>query len=106
MQAKPYKLAFSDAFRGDLKHAYTWYAEQPTEGLEDSFLESFYSSVAVLEINPFVCQVYVGDVRRLVIDKFKHNLFYQVKNDVVLVIAIFHGKQNPEKTWLKLEQRQ
>ena len=41
-----------------------------------------------------------GDVRRAVARRFPFSIFFRVRKDKLIVLAVFHGRRNPA-VWLR-----
>jgi len=50
--------------------------------------------------NPFSFQNVLPDVHRALVRRFPYGVFYTVKDDLIVVLAVFHGRRSPEN-WRK-----
>ena len=80
----------------DLDEAYK-YLEDQKVGLGFELLEEVTEVVEVLEENPQIFQKVYGEKRRAVTKRFGYNLIYIIINPFVYILAILHGKRNPEE---------
>ena len=81
----------------DIEESYNWYEDQAT-GLGDEFLLALQMRLRSVIENPFTYQKIHTDVRRAVISRFPHAIFYFVSEEKIFVIACVHHKRDP-RTW-------
>ncbi len=79
----------------DALDAALWYEElQP--GLGDEFLNEVDRAVHALSDSALHHHVRFADLRRAAIHRFKfYGIYYVVRGDEVLILAIFHGRSHP-----------
>lgn len=80
----------------DIADAFHWYQEQ-REGLGEEFLNCLEASLQALIRNPNICGVVHENYRRCLMRRFPYVVLYELSNDVVIVYAVFHTSQNPNK---------
>ncbi len=78
----------------DIEQAYLWY-EARSEGLGDEFLSLAQAAIDNLGGNPGAAPIVHHDMRRLLLRRFPHGLFYRVIDDQVVVIACFYAHRGP-----------
>lgn len=71
-----------------------WY-EQQRAGLGLAFTEEFERTVAVLEQTPLIYPVIHRSVRRAVLRRFPHLLWFRVSGKLVTILACTHGRRDP-----------
>jgi plasmid stabilization system protein ParE len=87
-------ITFRRAARSEFDQAHDWYEEQKT-GLGDEFREQVERVLDRIAAMPEIHQVVYKDIRRAVVSRFPYSVFYRVKPDKIVVLAVFHGKRNP-----------
>jgi plasmid stabilization system protein ParE len=90
-----YVLVFRPEVGAELKEAYDWYESQKV-GLGDEFLECVDNLLDRICLMPESYVFVHRDVRRAVVKRFPYAVYYRVVSSRVIVIAIFHGRRNPE----------
>jgi len=83
----------------DLREAYRWY-EQQRIGLGEDFLLCVEASSVALRENPEQFPKVYQEVRRMVLRRFPYSILYLTSHDEIVVLAIFHGRRDPQ-TWRK-----
>lgn len=87
---KKLRLAEEDALEAAL-----WYDERE-EGLGDDFLDEVDRAVEALSRDALIHRVRFADVRRAPVRRFKfYGIYYFIREQEVLVIAIEHGRRHP-----------
>ena len=81
--------------RADLYEALDWYLEK-TLPLAQSFFDDYAKAVARITANPFQFPKANGEVRKArLAGTFPYTIYFVVRGDVALVVAVFHDKRNP-----------
>lgn len=89
------RLAVRVAAEADIGRAARWYeAELP--GLGAEFLESVQDSVAAILESPLMYPAVEGDIRRAIMRRFPFMVYFTLDDDVVSVLAVLHGRRNPD----------
>lgn len=74
------RIVLRPAAEDEIREAHDWY-EQRRARLGGEFV---------------VCNPRVhGDVRRVLVRRFPHGIFYVVESDDIVVLAVFHGRSDP-----------
>jgi len=94
------KSRFHEAASEDLLEDITYY-DLANPGLGDRLLADVRTAVAFLEAYPLAARVLVGDIRGKALVRFPHTLLYAVEENVVLVLALAHQRQDLQ-TWLEI----
>lgn len=84
-----------------IDEVYRWHQEK-LKGLGDEFLNSVDSCLLTISNNPFVYSVKYKSVRMGLLKKFPYGVFYVIKSDIVVVLAVLHFGRNP-KIYRKLK---
>lgn len=78
----------------DLNEAYLWY-ERQREGLGADLLLCFEESLQKVRRDPEIYPLVRKPIRRGWIRRFPYGLFYIVKEDVLIVLGVFHASRDP-----------
>jgi len=88
------RVVFRRAAKDELEEAAAWY-EDRRRGLGVEFLneigEAIERAATHPERHPSVC----GDVQRTVLRRFPYAIYFRQRNQVLVVLAVFHGRRNP-----------
>lgn len=95
MKKEQYNIELSDEAEEDFDKSYEYYADK-SEKVADNFYKQVDSSLNKISKNPLAYQEEHKSVRKYVMKKFPYIIYYQIKQVVVKVIAIFHSSRNPE----------
>jgi plasmid stabilization system protein ParE len=80
----------------DIFASYRWY--QGCEvGLGEEFLRAIDACIALIQRNPLSYSIVRKNIRRALIRRFPHSIFYIVDEDTIVVLACFHVRQDPKK---------
>ena len=73
-----------------------WYEEQRA-GLGDAFLDAIDEALARASENPMSCSSWPMEerYRRLVVRRFPHVVFIEIREDAVEVVAVAHSSRRP-----------
>ncbi|MBA4148057.1 MAG: type II toxin-antitoxin system RelE/ParE family toxin [Verrucomicrobia bacterium] len=87
---------FEPAAQAELLDAVTWYETQQP-GLGEEFFAEVESALKRAQANPEHFPKVRG-ARKIRLQRFrKYSILFAVKNDVVGVVAVFHGARNPDE---------
>jgi len=89
-----YQLKLKPEVYTDIKVAYDWYESQRV-GLGEDFLLTLEESYSKITRTPKVYQLIYKIVRRKLLRRFPYGVFFVLKNDEIIVIAIMHTRTNP-----------
>jgi len=90
------RLRILDSAEKDLEEEYRFY-ERQSSGLGSYFLDSLYSDVDSLLYFSGIHRVVFGHYR-LLSKRFPFAVYYQLREDVVLVMAVLDCRRNP--SWI------
>ena len=88
------RVAFRRAAKIELEDAAAWYEER-RRGLGDEFIAEIEQAIASAAGAPQRYPVSFGDVRRTVARRFPFAIYFRVRNETLVVLAVFHGRRNP-----------
>ncbi len=89
-----HKLKFKPEVYDDIKTAYDWYESQRT-GLGEDFLLTLEESYSKITRTPKVYQRIYKIARRKLVHRFPYGVFFVLRDDDVIVIAIMHTRRKP-----------
>ncbi len=72
------------------------------EGLGDAFNEEVFDLLDTIQENPLLFPVKFGQVHEAVLLRFPFVVTYEVVENKIVVLSVFHTKRNPEE---KIERR-
>jgi plasmid stabilization system protein ParE len=78
------------AAAADVEEAYGWYEAQ-SDGLGDEFLSVFQAALESIRADPQAAPQVHRDVRRHLLKRFPHAVFYRVIDGKVVVLACFRA---------------
>ena len=90
-------IEFKPEVYDDIKIAYDWYESQRV-GLGEDFLLTLEESYAKIVRTPKLYQLIYKTVRRKLVRRFPYGVFFTLRDDKIIVIAVLHTKSNPV-TW-------
>lgn len=88
---------FHPEAEAELAEAREWYAQQ-REGLDTHLMLRIDETLQRITDSPEAYPIVYGPLRRAVVRQFPFAIFYELTNDEIRVVAVFHSKRNP-KTW-------
>ena len=89
------RIDFRRAAKSEFEDAAVWYDKQ-RRGLGEEFILEIEQSLASAAAAPQRYPVVFGDIRRTVTRRFPFSVYFRVRSDTLVVIAVFHGRRNPE----------
>jgi len=93
---------FLPAARQDIADALAWY-EQQSPGLGFEFVRYVEATVASIQRHPAMYPAVLAEYRRAVVRRFPYVIFYAVEPERIVVYAVFHCSQDPNKWKARLE---
>jgi plasmid stabilization system protein ParE len=89
-----YKIIIRPEAEADLTESFRWYQEQvPGLGLE--FLSCVDDAFDLITEDPRIYQKIYKNVRRCLTHRFPFEIFYIIKGDSIIVLAVLHAKRDP-----------
>lgn len=89
-----YRLVIRRAARADILGARTWYS-RVSDGLVARFLDSLDHTFEAVLGAPNRWPVARGHTRRISLGGFPHTVYYGVRRDDVIVVAVVHHRRDP-----------
>jgi plasmid stabilization system protein ParE len=83
----------------EIREAFEWY-ERRVSGLGSDFLLNVDASLHSILRNPQQFPVIHKDLRRALILRFPHQIFFLLETHRIVVLAVFHAKRSP-KRWME-----
>jgi len=80
----------------DIEGAYRWYEKQ-SAGLGAEFLFCLEEGFGRVQRSPERYPVVYRHLRRHLIRRFPYGIFYMQQEDVIVVVAVLHGRRNPDE---------
>ena len=87
-------VVFRVAARLEVEEAVTWY-EQRRPGLGEEFLREIDEAVLRAASHPDRYPLVYADVRRAVARRFPYSVFFRIRDESLVVLAVFHGRRDP-----------
>ena len=78
----------------ELVDAFNWYENQ-VSGLGSDYLNTVDAALSGIQRNPAVHPIVHGKVRRCLVRRFPYAIFYLIEPTKIIVLAVFHVRQNP-----------
>jgi len=94
-----FRVIFTQGAREEVIEAQDWY-EREAPGLGRHFREAIDALIERMSANPRQFPVVFKDVRRALLRRFPHSLFFVMEGETLLVIACFHASRDPAQ-WQK-----
>ena len=88
-------IRFSSDADAELAEARQWYAHQ-REDLDLEFMDSVEEALTRIVRNPHLYPIVYRTLRRAVVRRFPFAVFFDVSEDEIQVIAVFHSRRDPE----------
>jgi plasmid stabilization system protein ParE len=90
-----YSLAFHPEVNNDILNSYVWYESQ-RPGLGDGFILSIEATLENIRRNPEHFPLSDEATRKALLFRFPFVVIYQIINNQVLILAVFHSSRNPD----------
>ncbi|MBN1361171.1 MAG: type II toxin-antitoxin system RelE/ParE family toxin [Sedimentisphaerales bacterium] len=87
---------FIPAARQDIAAALAWYEEQSL-GLGLEFLRCLEATLSFIQRYPLMYPAILGEYRRALVRRFPYAVIYEIEPARVVVYAVFHCSQDPDK---------
>jgi plasmid stabilization system protein ParE len=88
------RVVFRRAAKDEFSDAAAWYEERRA-GLGEQFVAEVGEAVERAAEHPQRYPVVFGNVRRTVCRRFPFAVYFRVRDDHLVVLAVFHGRRNP-----------
>ena len=83
----------------DVAESYDWY-ESREPGLGEDFLRCVEACLLTILRHPYIFPVAIDEFRQAPIRRFPFEIYYEPADDSIIVYAVFHCSQDPQK-WRK-----
>lgn len=87
-------VVFRAAARNEFEEAATWY-DQRRPGLGEEFLREIDEAVLRAATHPERYPLVFADVRKAVARRFPYSVFFRVRSERLVILAVFHGRRDP-----------
>lgn len=91
-----YAIEIAEAAEKDVREALLWYEDQKAN-LGSRFESHVNKAIDNLRSNPLKTQVRYGNTRVLYLDIFPYGIHFQLVENHILVVAVFHTSRDPKK---------
>lgn len=88
------RVVFRRIAKSEFEDAAVWYGGQ-RPGLGEEFVHEIEQAITKAAAAPLRYPVVFGDVRRTVTRRFPFAVYFRVRADALIVLAVFHGRRNP-----------
>lgn len=92
------KIVIQSSAIADLADGFDFY-ERNEPGLGGYFLDSLYSDIDSLQFYAGIHMIHFGKYHRLLSKRFTYGIYYQVKENTVLVRAVLDLRRDPK--WIR-----
>ena len=90
-----YTLIFHRDVNSDIHDSFVWYETQRT-GLGADFVLSLEATFENIMRNPERFPISEEDTRKALVFRFPFVVIYQILQEKILIIAVFHSSRNPQ----------
>ena len=88
-----YSLEFLPEAKLEMQEAFQWY-EGRQEGLGDDFTAEVEKALDRLLVAPTSFGIVFRGMRRMAVKRFPYGVYYLVRDELVLIVAVFHSRRN------------
>ncbi len=99
MKERQFNIELSEEAENDFENSYQFYFGDIPK-VANAFYQSVNNSLATIRSTPFSFPVVHRGLRKYTIKKFPFIIYYQVSENTIKVLAIFHTSRNP-RIWKK-----
>jgi toxin ParE1/3/4 len=90
------QIRFQPEAETELAEARLWYAFQ-REDLDATFMMRVDQALRTIAQAPRSCPIVYRTLRRAVLRQFPFAIFYELRRDEIVVLAVFHSSRDPER---------
>jgi len=83
----------------EMNEAIEWYAQQKY-GLDTEFMRCIDETISRIQRNPQLFPIALKNSRKALVKRFPYAVYYERKENIIMILAVFHAKRNP-KNWQK-----
>jgi toxin ParE1/3/4 len=88
------RVVFRRAAKSEFEDAAVWY-DQQRNGLGEEFIVEIEEAVSRAAATPARYPIIFGDIRRTVARRFPYSVYFRIRTNSLVVLAVFHGRRNP-----------
>jgi plasmid stabilization system protein ParE len=89
------QLVFRPAADAEFNEAALWYEEQ-RQGLGFEFIDQIQGVLDKIQDNPLQYAIALQDIREALVSRFPFAVYYRVKIDRLIILAVFHCSRDPQ----------
>lgn len=89
------RARFHPGAEADIEDATHYYRTHASSAIEASFVEEFARTLRFIQVQPEIGIAWDEGVRRLPMRRFPFSLFYVIRAEGVLVLAVAHHRRAP-----------
>ena len=89
----------------DINDIFHWY-ELKTKGLGKDFLTQIDNSLKTIQTNHEMFSMKYKNVRRCLMKRFPHKVFYTVEKNQIIILAVIFGGRDPDWIKKRISQKQ
>lgn len=98
-----YSLIIRPEAENDLEQAFNWY-EDKRIGLGYDFILQIDASFNFIKRNPEVNSIEYKGTRKYLVKRFPYKIIYLIDEEKIVILAVIHGKRNPDLTKNKINK--
>ncbi len=88
------RIVLRRAAKKEFEDAAAWYDEKRL-GLGEEFIVEIEQAIEKAAAAPLRYPIVFGDIRRTVARRFPFSIYFRERNDMLVVLAVFHGRRDP-----------
>lgn len=100
------KLKFTEEAKADIKEAASFYNEKENQKLADDFLSEINDKLIQIQKKPDSYSEDADGVRKTFLKRFPYYIYYIVFSPIILIVAVWHKKRNPDSLNKRVEKIQ
>lgn len=98
------KAALSPCALCDADEAMRWY-DSREHGLGAEFVKALDECIGQIERHPDLFRVFSPPYRKVLMRRFPFQVVYEIREDCLWVLAVYHAKRDPEQLRKRLSNR-
>jgi len=87
-------VRFHSEAEAEMIDAAVWYEHQQQD-LGERFLAAVQNALHRIQINPLLFPVAEGNSRRCLLQTFPFSIIFEIKPDMLVIIAVMHHRRDP-----------
>ncbi len=88
------KVKFAKEAADEFRESVEWY-ELKAKGLGLKLADEIDTTIERIKLNFDLYPKVVKNIRKIQMNRFPYSLFYEIENDAIIIIRIFHNKRKP-----------